>query len=84
MFFCLDSITLMFFYLLPSCYHQVERPGTGNQSHYAWAPSACVAHVSDAPQPADPHSRRCPHASVGAAGPLHQPGWHLASPKDKS
>lgn len=36
---------------------QIERPGTGNQGHHAWAPAASVAHLSDAPEPADPHSR---------------------------
>lgn len=36
---------------------KVERLGTDYQGHYAWAPAAGVAHLSDAPKPADPHPR---------------------------
>lgn len=80
--FCFTASNFLISYLLflPRI-HQIERLGTGNQSHHARAPAASVAHHFDAPQPADAHSRWCTHASVGAAGPLHQPGWSLDSPE---
>lgn len=69
------------FSLLFSYPIQVERPGTSNQGHHARTPAASTAHHLDAPEPADTHSGRRPHASAGAAGPLHQPGWSSFMPK---
>lgn len=62
-----DFLLLIFFFLLTMKLNfslvfylhfvKVERLGTDYQGHYAWAPAAGVAHLSDAPKPADPHPR---------------------------
>lgn len=61
---------------------QVEGIGAGDQGNHAWAPFTSVTHLSDASHLADAHPCWCPHAPVGAASALYQPGQYGQSSRN--